>query len=157
MKYLLPILTAIIVTACSSTPAKVNLADKISRYSELDEQTAKVAMDESCNESVNLNIKFSDITKRLNASLDEDLQQKRKLSDKSIAISDELKSFDQAKLDETQHQCINDRSTYSKILEVRYDASKRAMNMPKPILPPAPVFINCTSTMSGNTVYTRCM
>ena len=146
----------------SNIAVSENLTDKISRYSDNDEFAAKVTMEESCTKSDRANYELLDLAKKVNASLDQDITERKPLSFNSEKALKELENFNHKELQKLESECTNARSNYGRILKVREHAAVAAEKIDTEQKERAknnqiqPTTTNCTSNVSGQTVYTRC-
>ena len=156
------IISAFCLAFFSADIAAEVTAAQISRYSEGDELLAKQAIDESCTKSEKADRQLLELAKKVNASLDQDIQTKTPLSSDSEIALKELESFNHIELQKLQSECTAAKNKYERILIVREHATIEAEKINKEQQERArnnqmqPTTTNCTSNVAGQTIYTKC-
>lgn len=139
-----------------------NLTDEISRYSDKDELVAKEKVLEQCAKSDSADKELLDLSKKINASMDQDIAKRKSLSLDTEKAFKELESFNYKELQKLQSECTNARNNYGVILKVREHAAVEAETIESEQKKQArdnqkqPTTTNCTSNIAGQTVYTSC-
>lgn len=132
---------------------------QITQYSDADENTAKLAMEKTCELYDRASGELLERAKDLNKALQKAIDDKAGSSEEVDRMLRVMKSQKPGELESLERECKQARATYGRIINVRADAAQRAadINYERAMrAPTGPTPISCVSTKTGTTVYTSC-